>query len=466
MYVEFHGRTLANCFDIQSAEATAQQATVFSLVYGLPLVQYVIFGNSIAVKSGGWKTNSFLHETTLANATYHTIVLPNVDTLYSEALCDLSSNEVVVTMPPMASGRFYVLPFYDAYGNNFCNLGTATKSVAGKYLVKYSPARPGCDMTPDGEFMGTVHMPTAYGAVLLRIEVDNATDVEYVVSSIQPGFTLAPRTSGYPLAPPLTQSLLNDGLSTDVPLYVMQLTARLAPFNPPEVASDVRPVAAILRLAGAGRGSYTQPEGVDLPLAYTTAQAAVAHVKTTGFISYGHGWAAIKPSLAGDFKGLYAVRAFVGEHGYMELTANEALYPIYEVNQTHFSNQSYIVGFNGKPPVDGFWSLTIYDAAGYLVPNSLNRYSLNNRDNITYPDGGSILATPPDSAQAFYLLLQSTDYPPSSEWESNWLPTPADGKAFNFLLRFYGPKPALTTGKYEFPEVQKVAINPPIPNTA
>ncbi|KAJ6449202.1 hypothetical protein C8R45DRAFT_849863, partial [Mycena sanguinolenta] len=81
--------------------------------YGTPLTQYVIFGNSIANKSGGWMTNSLFHETTLANASYHTIVLPNVDTLYSEGLIDLSGNDVVATMPPLETGRFYVWPFYD-----------------------------------------------------------------------------------------------------------------------------------------------------------------------------------------------------------------------------------------------------------------------------------------------------------------------------------------------------------------
>jgi hypothetical protein len=54
-----------------------------------------------------------LHEKTLANASYHTIVLPNVDTLYSESLIDLSTKDVVVTLPTMEAERFYVWPFYD-----------------------------------------------------------------------------------------------------------------------------------------------------------------------------------------------------------------------------------------------------------------------------------------------------------------------------------------------------------------
>ncbi|KAJ7734834.1 hypothetical protein B0H16DRAFT_1426235 [Mycena metata] len=441
--------------DVLNVKSGPQDATVFSLVYGLPLVQYVIFGNSIADKAGEWKTNSFLHETTLANASYHTIVLPNVDTLYSEALIDLSSNNVIATVPPMTPGRFYVLPFYDTYGNNFCNIGTVNTSIAGRYLVQHRPARPGCVMSPaGGQYAGTIYMPTAYGAALLRIEVMNATDVDYIVGSIQPGFTLTSERS-IPRAPPLTKQILNDGLSTNFPEYVMQLTARLSLFNPPEVANDVPPVTASLRLAGASRGSYTTPYGVDLDGAYASAQAEISKVKNTSFISYGNGWAAIRPDLAGDFKSHYSVRAFVAANGYMELTATEALYPIYEVNQTHYGNESYVVAFHGKPPVDGFWSLTIYDAAGYLVPNPLNRYSLNDRDNITYPDGTSLLTTPADSEKMFYLLLQSVDSPPSQKRMSNWLPTPGDGGTFNFLLRFYGPKNAIINGEYKFPEVKR-----------
>jgi hypothetical protein len=84
--------------------------------YAFPLQPYVTFANSVANHSGAqWTTNSLAHETTLANASFRTIILPNVDTLYSEALLDLSGADVVATMPAMEEGRFFVWPFYDLF---------------------------------------------------------------------------------------------------------------------------------------------------------------------------------------------------------------------------------------------------------------------------------------------------------------------------------------------------------------
>ncbi|KAJ6477196.1 hypothetical protein C8R47DRAFT_985096, partial [Mycena vitilis] len=439
--------------------------------YGTPLTQYVIFGNSIANKSGGeWKTNSFHHETTLANASYHTIVLPNVDTVYSEALIDLSMSNVVATMPPLEPGRYYVWPFYDVYGNNFCNLGTTANSHPGKYLITYNASNPSCVsrfLDGDGEYVGVISMPTPYGASLLRIQVDNSSDVDHVVSSVQGNFTLSAVLFPHRVAPPLTRSLLNDGFDiTDAATYLMELTARLAAFNPPEVASDVAWVAQTLRLAGMNHGYYTTPPEVNLPEAYSKARSEIAAVKAK-FLSLGNGWAGFPDDLAANFHSHYAVRAFVSLKGYMEVNSTDALYPTYAIDEILYSNQSYIVKFSGKPEVSGFWSLTILGHTaynlqpGYLVPNNGSVYSLSDRDNITYPDGKLVSSTRPDSKAPFYMLLQSTDYDVSPDWQFNWLPTPADGAQFKFIFRLYGPEKEQSD--YTYPLLMPVEVNPPLP---
>ncbi|KAJ6483719.1 hypothetical protein C8R47DRAFT_1197178 [Mycena vitilis] len=452
---------------------SAQNATVQSLVYGIPLTQYVIFANSIANRSAGWTTNSLAHEVTLANASYHTIVLPNVDTLYSEGLLDLSGGDVVATMPPLETGRFYVWPFYDLFGNNVCNIGTITNSTAGKYLVKYRPSNPGC-VAGSGEYAGTIYLPTVYGATLLRIEVGNSSDVDHVVSSIQPNFTLKPGPrAAASRAPPLTQALLNANLTaTKVPLFIMQLTARLAAYNPPEVAADVASISATLTSAGISMSehTYTQPADVDLTEAYAAAQDALTLVSqsSTDFLSLGADWTVLAPALSGDFHTHYAVRALIALRGYLQLQPAEAVYPVYQLTQTLFANATYVVAFAGKPPVVGFWSLTMYDGAGFLVPNSLDRFALNDRGGMTYPDGTRVYggSSPADSEEPFYMLLQSTDTPASAEWEDNWLPTPADGGQFSFYLRWYGPTESLTNGTYTYPKITKVEANPPLPSSS
>ncbi|KAJ7480399.1 hypothetical protein B0H11DRAFT_2233183 [Mycena galericulata] len=426
-----------------AAALSPQEATVASLVYGFPLTQYVQFADFIANKSGGqWTTNTLHHETTLANASYHTIVLPNVDTLYSEGLIDLSGGDVVATMgQAMGAGRFFVWPFYDLYGDNFCNFGTVPNSIAGK-------SDPGCVSLPPGDsYAGIIYMPTIYGATLLRIEVGNATDIDHVVNSIQPGFTLTGPTSPHHHAPPLTQALLNENLNytESLPIFIMNLTRASR--------ATTRPSAH----------TYTQPSGVNLTRAASAALAQTFSVETTHFVFLGNEWSTPWFNITGDFHSAYDMRAFVAFKGYMQLNVTEALYPSYQVNDTHYSNQTYLVEWYRKPQVDGFWSPTIYDASGYLVPNDLDRYVLNNRGNMSYPNGTLLCDNPADSPAPFYMLMQSTDSPASPEWESNWLPTPAKGAAFEFLLRLYGPEPSVYNGTWKYPKITKVKANPPLP---
>ncbi|KAK7028727.1 DUF1254-like protein [Favolaschia claudopus] len=468
---------LGSSASLAAPTTSAQNATVDALVYALPLAPYVSFANtgSVVNASNDFVTNTFAHATTLANASFRTVVLPNTDTLYSAALLDLSAGDVVVTMPDRELGRFYVLPFYDLYGNNVCSIGTVTNSTAGKYLIQYRPSNAACDLIPDAgdEYAGTISLPTVYGQILLRIEVFNSSDVDDIVSTIQPHFTLTSLNTPSAGAPPLTSALLNDNLAVDNPsLHLLQLLSRVASFNPAEEASDAEHVAATLEAAGisASSQSYTQPPDLDLASAYTTALNLVQQVPSNpaNLLPLGSSapitWSTTLPSLSGDFHTRYDLRAYISISN---------AYPPTQLHASHldppcfYANQTYMVEFSGKPDVRGFWSLTVYDGEGFLIPNALNRYSLGDRANLTYSDGTPVYDGNGNGAggdsKAFYMLLQSTDVEVATEWESNWLPTPADGAKFIFILRFYGPTLSLTDGTYEYPKVTAVDANPPLP---
>ena len=81
------------------------------------------------------------------------------------------------------------------------------------------------------------------------------------------------------------------------------------------------------------------------------------------------------------------------------------------------SEHRYTLHFDQEqlPPVNAFWSLTMYDAESYLVPNPINRYTLGDRSGLTYDDDGSL------------TLYIQRDTPDASN-EANWLPAPAEGK--------------------------------------
>ena len=91
------------------------------------------------------------------------------------------------------------------------------------------------------------------------------------------------------------------------------------------------------------------------------------------------------------------------------------------------------------PPVKYFWSITMYCIPQrYLVSNPIDRYSIGDRDkNLKYNKDGSLT-----------LYLQSTS--PGKDKEANWLPSPSKG-IFNYVVRLYGPEPAVTNGEWKQP---------------
>lgn len=300
-------------------------------------------------------------------------------------------------------------------------------------------------------------MPTPYGAIDLRIQVDNSTDSQFVATHIQPKFILKTvETSRQQAAPRLTESLLTDDFSDDPTTALLELTARLAYYNPPEVKGDVFRVSSVLKLAGMDGPFYEQPNNVNLTAAALAAEDAVMKARNDFKKNYrdlGNGWAQLRAHLSGDFKSHFDVRALVAAQGYLQLTADQAVYPIYAVTSSLQANQTYNITFYGKPQVNGFWSLTAYTEEVFLVPNQLNRYSLGDRSAITYPDGSLVYGpngSPDDSHAPFSLLLQTTDITPPSKYCSkcvpnapqlcactymyhpSWLPTPSGDVTFDF----------------------------------
>ena len=301
------------------------------------------------------------------------------------------------------------------------NIGTVNNSSPGQYRVSYRPSNPGYSIG-DGIYSGYVYMPTPYGAIDLRIQVDNSTDAKNIAGGVQTQFTLSTVQTERPqITPPLTRSLLTDGFSSNTIKQLLQLTARLTLFNPPEVERDVVWVSSTLQLAGLIGGSYTQPAGVDLGAASVTATGAVmaAGNKSANFDDLGNGWSRLAAGISGDFKSHYVVRSLVTAQGYLQLSADQAVYPIYAVTSSLLANQTYRVTFFGKPQVNGFWSLTAYGADVFLVPNELDKYSVGDRSAITYQDdslvyGGS--GGSGNSNKPFEILLQSTDVIPPSNY--------------------------------------------------
>lgn len=125
------------------------------------------------------------------------------------------------------------------------------------------------------------------------------------------------------------------------------------------------------------------------------------------------------------------VRAYVAQIG---LAANQAEEAIYwnaltdSAGRPLVGSHSYEVLFKTRPPVaeTGFWSLTVYDAASFLVANPEKRYSIGDRSPLEKRADGS-----------FTILVSHRR---ASERIEDWLACPPDGP-FSLTLRMYVPLP-------------------------
>lgn len=142
----------------------------------------------------------------------------------------------------------------------------------------------------------------------------------------------------------------------------------------------------------------------------------------------------------------YPYRAAWTFYGVGGNLAEDAVYPFAEKDadgkpldaankyRLHFTKEQI-------PPVNAFWSITMYDSDVYLVPNALNRFSLGDRSGLKFDEDGSLT-----------IDLQSQS--PGQDKEANWLPAPQKG-SFRLAMRLYAPKKEVTTGKWSPPPIQQ-----------
>lgn len=178
------------------------------------------------------------------------------------------------------------------YGDNFANVGSVTNSTPGTYLMRPVDAahtQPGLQLISDdacqGErtkygsrYLGFINFPTTYGSLLIRILLrNNLTDVT-IVQRIQSQihFSSVNRTDDKARAWSLSLDLLNGSLSGSPDEQVLQRTARIYPYNHPELRDNVANVTAILKLAGLRNGMYSQPKSVNLTAAAIDARLGLA----------------------------------------------------------------------------------------------------------------------------------------------------------------------------------------------
>ncbi|HTQ66169.1 MAG TPA: DUF1254 domain-containing protein [Puia sp.] len=442
---------------VSGPDTTIVKTAEAAFIYSLPLALMDITHKKIInfekpVEGKGAPINQFTIFSRFPDADFKDVVRPNADTYYNTAILDLSDDAQVLDLPN-TNGRYYLMPMLDAWTNVFESPGKRTTGTsAQKYLIT-GPKWTGT--IPAG--LKQIKSPTNLVWILGRFQVNSAKDGEAVVVPLEKKVSLTPLASyGKPYTPPPGKA--DPNLSSVDPNsqiihfpidsffnYVNQLMV----VNPPAAADS--PALAAFAKIGVGPGATFKLSAFD-----TATQSALAAipkkfvemVNTTmqkGMVPPINGWSIAFKNF-GNYGTNYILRALVAYAGLGANLPQDAIYPSSGIdadgNKLNGSNQ-YILHFEKgqTPPVNAFWSLTMYDNDGYFIHNPINRYSIGDRSNLKTNKDGSV-----------DIYIQNIS--PGKDKESNWLPSPTG--SFNVMLRMYWPKDEVVNGSWVPSAIKKV----------
>lgn len=439
----------------------AYEALVEAYIYGYPLVSMEmtrrVMTNVAEPGTQRAPMGRFANMRQYPDAAFRDFTTPNADTLYSFAWLDLSREPYVLSMPDMG-GRYHLMPMLSGWTEVFASPGTRTTGNAAKAFAITGPGFTGA--LPAG--LTQIKAPTNMVWILGRTYCDGTQEDYAAVRALQDRYALAPLSAyGRPHIPP--KGALDPGvdMNTAVREQVNALSAedfftllgRLMAANPP--AGHDAPMPATLARLGIWPPANSGAAAFDagrLDPALRERLATLPQDAYRRILAYGNrgdalvnGWL-VRTNL-GRFGTDYMLRAMTTALGIGANLAEDAVYPAYVgAGQKLQGANSYVLRFEkGQlPPVEGFWSLTMYTKQYFFVDNPLKRYTISQRDR---------LITNPDGSVDIYLQKHS----PGKDKEANWLPAP-EGQ-MNPVLRLYWPKstpPSVLDGSWSPPAVVRV----------
>jgi len=428
-------------------------------IYGYPLVTMDMtrkrLTNVVATTDAAAPMGQMLKLRTYPSVDNHAVTAPNADTLYTLAWFDVSTEPWILTVPDMGD-RYYLLPFLSGWTDVFDVPGKRT--VGGK-AAKYGITGPGWSgKLPDG--VKELKSPTGMVWLLGRIYCTGTPEDYKEVHALQDKFELVPLSAyGKPYTPAQGAVDNNLDMKTAVRDLVDDMSVedyftylgRLMKENPPTSADE--PMVQQMAKIGLVPGQDFDPSKLrafDQELIKTVPKIAQAkimeHFKEAGKPI--NGW--MFTTNAGTYGTDYLQRALITAIGLGANRPQDAVYPTGEkdANGDKFDadEHNYVMHFDKgqMPPVNGFWSLTMYDSTYFFVPNPLNRYTVSSRDKFV---------TNPDGSVDIYIQAQS----PGGAKVANWLPAPKG--RFIPMLRLYWPKetpPSIIDGTWKPPVIKPV----------
>ena len=404
--------------------------------------------NSDPKTSGiGGAPNTFNHIRKFPDADMRTVVRPNFDTLYSSAWLDLTDGPVVVSTAD-TGGRYFLLPMLDMWTDVFAVPGKRTNGTGAANFAVIPPGWTGA--LPTGT--ERIQAPTPYVWVIGRTQTNGVKDYG-AVNKVQDGYKITrladwgktPRDIVQKIdpsvdikTPPLQQ--VNSMPAVDYFKYGADLMKQ----HPPHV-SDWSILARMKRI-GIEPGKFDSTKiGSDALASGTAEGLKYMAEKLPTLARVANGWQ-MNTDTMGVYGDYYLKRAIVAMVGLGANQPEDAIYPLNVADADGdpvMGEHRYVLHFakGNLPPAEAFWSLTMYDAEGFQVANSINRFAIGDRDGLKFNADGSL-----------DLIIQNEN--PGPDQESNWLPAPKSGK-LGLTLRLYAPKAEALDGRWNPPAIKR-----------
>ncbi|WP_276131841.1 DUF1254 domain-containing protein [Polluticoccus soli] len=396
--------------------------------------------------------NQLVNANTFPNDKFRDVVRPNNDTYYSMAWLDLEQDPMVLQLPNTGD-RYYLFPMLDAWTNVFFSPG---KRTTGTETQTYLISGPKWTGTVPAS-LKQVKAPTNIVWLVGRTQVNSEQDGATVVKKIQDGYKLTPLSAyGKPYTPPtgtvdktIPQKSPNDIVTGMSIADYFNLLNQLMINNPPAPAdAEMMKKLAPLGIAPGATfdlAKFSQAEQDSMSTIPSWAKADL-HKNALGNAKAVNGWS-VNYGL-GSYGMAYKQRGGVAFGGLGANLDADAMYPSSftdaDGQEYDGSKHNYVLHFDGgkQPPVNAFWSLTMYSPEGFLVTNSISRFAIGDRNPLKKNADGSV-----------DIYIQKDD--PGKDKQNNWLPAP--NGPFNLLLRMYWPKEEVLNKHWSPPAVKKQA---------
>ena len=396
----------------------------------------------------------------LATDLTRSIVKPNADSLYTLMVLDVKDDPVIVHTPDTGS-RYFGLEILDSYTNVFGYIGTRTTgTTAGDYAI-VGPNWNANSTPLNRSVKSIIHSATPRVWIIGRTLVDNQADVSAAVA-IQNGISAQYNSKVGAGQFMMNYNLNKPGDTAATPTALAPTADFFKEFGKvtaaqPPLTADASLVTSLAKY-GVGPGldpNKTQTSAVIAELvkgaksAEATITSKLNSTVTTSKKKH-NGW--ILFDGVGNYGTDYLTRAVIAKFGLGANRPEEAIYPAALTDYsgkalTGASNHVYKIHFNKDqtPPVDAFWSVTLYAEDQFFVANPLSRFAIGDRTPgmLKNSDGSLdiwISAAQPSAARGGI---------------KNWLPAPAG--SFNLMLRAYMPKSSVLNNTWVYPKITKVS---------